>query len=263
VCAHSEQYVPSALNIAANLVDKKTGRKVKTIAHVYEDSAYGQAENVLTRKEASRYGLELIHSQAFPGGSADLTPYVNKLKSVNPDFVTGSVFFFDVCNFIRTFKEQKFNPMGYHFGAEQDEFISAMKKDADYTFTWLPWDEKIKGPRVLQTFEKFRKKFQSNMDPFSALGYTSVYVLKEAFERAGSTDSDKLLSALKQTDLPQEKGNILAAKGGRIQFDERGENKNVIVMEGQILNQKREIIFPPEYKTGEAVFPIPKWEERA
>jgi branched-chain amino acid transport system substrate-binding protein len=100
------------------------------------------------------------------------------------------------------------------------------------------------------------------MDAFAAHGYASAYVLKDALERAASTDSAKLREALAETDLTAEKGNILPTKGGRIQFDQKGENKNIIMMVGQILNQKREIIWPTAYKTGDPLFPIPKWSER-
>jgi ABC-type branched-subunit amino acid transport system substrate-binding protein len=114
----------------------------------------------------------------------------------------------------------------------------------------------------MEVVQKFRKKYGENMDAFAMHGYACAYVLKEALERSGSTDSDKLLKALKETDLSPDKGNFLPTKGGRIQFDEIGENKNIIMMSGQILNQKREIIFPPQYKTNDPVFPIPKWNER-
>jgi len=262
VCANSDVLIPAALNIASTLQDKKTGKKVKTLAHLYEDSAYGQAETAVIKREAPKYGLDFVSAQAFTGGTPDLTPYVNKLKSVNPDFIIGSVFFFDICNFIRTFREQNFNTMGYHFGAEADEFLTEMKKDANYTFTHLPWDEKMNIPRIMEVVQRFRKKYGENMDAFAMHGYACAYVLKEALERSGSTDSDKLLKALKETDLSPDKGNFLPTKGGRIQFDEIGENKNIIMMSGQILNQKREIIFPPQYKTNDPVFPIPKWNER-
>lgn len=257
-----EHYVPAGLAMVASLQDKKTGKKVKTIAHLFEDSAYGQGENVVTKREAPKYGLELIHSQAFPGGTTDLTPYVNKLKSLDPDFITSSAFFFDGVNFIRTFKEQNYCPRGYWFGAQSDEFLTEMKKDGDYDFTTLFWDESVKMPRGKEVVEKFRKQFGLNMDGYVALGYTCTYVLKDALERAASTDADKLRKALAETDLPHERGNFMPSKGGRIQFDENGENKSTIMMGAQVLNQKRGVIWPPEYKTAEPVFPVPKWSER-
>jgi branched-chain amino acid transport system substrate-binding protein len=262
VCVISDNYVPAELELAASLQDKTTGRKVKKIAHLYEDSAYGQGENALMKRDAAKYGLELIHSQAVPGGAADVTPYVNKLKSSNPDFIIAAVFFFDTCNFIRTFKEQDYCPMGYLFGADSDEFLTEMKKDGNYSFTYLNWDETMKASWDRQILVRYKKKFGSNMDGWAAQGYTSVYVLKDALERAASTDRDKLRKALAETDLPAEKGNLLPTKGGRIQFDEKGENKNILTMMGQVLDGKRVIVWPSDYKTGDPVFPVPKWGER-
>lgn len=266
VTANAEVFVPSELAAIAAMVDEKTKKKVRTIAHMYEDSAYGQAENVIYKRDASKFGLELILSQAYPGGTTDLTPYVNKIKSLNPDFVGLTGFFFDTCNFVRTIKEQNFNPMGYLIEGNSDEFLTEIKKDSNFAFTYLLWNEGIKIPgtekKAMEVNERFKKQFGMNMDGWAMLGYVSTYVLKDALERAASTDPNKLRKALAETNLTGPKGNIMATKGGRVQFDEIGENKNAIIIFGQVLNGKREVTWPPEYKTAEPVFPVPKWSER-
>lgn len=266
VIPNAEIFAPAEVAMIASLRDKRTGKKVRTIGHMYEDLGYGQVTDASYKTEAPKYGMEISLSIAYPGGAADLTPYVNKLKSVNPDFTKLTGFFFDNCNFVRTIKEQNFNPMGYLVEGNSDEFLTEMGKLANYAFTYLVWEEGIAIPGVKtkgrQVNARFREKYGTNMDGWAMMGYVSVFVLKDALERAATTDSDKLRKALAETDLTVEKGNIMITKGGRLQFNEIGENKNAIILGGQILNQKRECIWPSEYKTAESVFPVPGWSER-
>lgn len=47
--------------------------------------------------------------------------------------------------------------------------------------------------------EAFKAKYGKAPDAFNALGYDMVYFLKDAFERAGEVDSEKLKEALATT----------------------------------------------------------------
>lgn len=61
-------------------------------------------------------------------------------------------------------------------------------------FTPFSDDERISG-----FVEKYHEKYNSDPDLYSAAYYDAVYLLKDAIERAGSTDSDKLRAALSET----------------------------------------------------------------
>lgn len=88
--------------------------------------------------------------------------------------------------------------------------------------------------------------------------YTSVYVLKDAIERAGSLDTDKVVKAIEQTDL---KGT----PQGRIRFDPKSHQviPSLDPDEGSIgtifqwQGGKRVVIFPPKIATGK--IQLPPW----
>jgi branched-chain amino acid transport system substrate-binding protein len=90
--------------------------------------------------------------------------------------------------------------------------------------------------------------------------YTCVYILKDALERAASTDREKIRDALAKTHLkPGEKGNIQPCS---IIFEEAGQNKDARTVIAQIQDGKRRSIFPVQFASREPIWPMPKWKDR-
>jgi branched-chain amino acid transport system substrate-binding protein len=91
--------------------------------------------------------------------------------------------------------------------------------------------------------------------------YMAVYTLKDAIERAGTLDSDKVVEALKKTDME--------GVYGRIRFDP--ESNQIIASldpkEGAVgtifqwQDGERVVVFPPKIATGEIM--LPPWMEQA
>ena len=55
------------------------------------------------------------------------------------------------------------------------------------------------GKAIKNLSDKFKEKYGEAPDAFNALGYDTVYLLKDAIERAGSTDGAKIKEALAET----------------------------------------------------------------
>jgi branched-chain amino acid transport system substrate-binding protein len=79
----------------------------------------------------------------------------------------------------------------------------------------LPKDQMPGGASFL---EKYKKKFNQDVELFAPMGYDAVFVFIEAMKRAKSTDPAKFLSEVGKTDY---KGVI-----GPIAFDDKGDLKN-------------------------------------
>lgn len=102
----------------------------------------------------------------------------------------------------------------------------------------------------------YEKKYGLEPEGYgTSSSYMAVYVLKDAIERAGSLDPDKVVEALKKTDL--------MGVYGRIRFDPK--NNQIIPsldpMEGAVGTVfqwqagKRVVVFPPKIATGEILLP--------
>jgi branched-chain amino acid transport system substrate-binding protein len=88
----------------------------------------------------------------------------------------------------------------------------------------------------------------------------AVYVLKDAIERAGSLDTDKVAAALTKTDME--------GVYGRIRFDPKSNQiiPSLDPKEGAVGTVfqwqagKRVVVFPPKISTGKIL--LPPWMEK-
>jgi branched-chain amino acid transport system substrate-binding protein len=117
---------------------------------------------------------------------------------------------------------------------------------------------RLKGAREFA--DRFLKKYNFEADGAAVQSYTNVYILKDALERAGTTDRVKLRDALAATDIGLgEKGNMLTVP---IKFNEKGQIVKFEHMFKQILDGDYRSIYPPELAARKPVFPVPKWKDR-
>jgi branched-chain amino acid transport system substrate-binding protein len=85
--------------------------------------------------------------------------------------------------------------------------------------------------------------------------YMAVYALKDAIERAGSIDSDKVADALKKIDL--------VGVYGRVRFDPKSNQiipshdpaEGAVGTVFQWQDGKRIVVFPPKIATGQILLP--------
>ena len=75
----------------------------------------------------------------------------------------------------------------------------------------------------------------------------AVYVLKDAFERAGSLDKEKLRDALTKTNLKTFYGGI--------KFSKAGNNTAKPMVLRQIQNGKYVVVAPSAFAAGKLVWP--------
>lgn len=91
-------------------------------------------------------------------------------------------------------------------------------------------------------------------------GYTVLYLIKDAIERAGTLDVDTLVTAIEQTDM--------ATIGGRLRFDKTNHQaiygddpkETLVGQQLQWQDGKRVTIWPPKIATGE--FKLPPWMKK-
>jgi len=79
----------------------------------------------------------------------------------------------------------------------------------------LPKDQMPGGARFL---EKFKARFNADVELYAPMGYDAVFVFVEAMKRANSTDPARFLPEIGKTDY---KGVI-----GPIAFDDKGDLRN-------------------------------------
>jgi branched-chain amino acid transport system substrate-binding protein len=174
-------------------------------AIVYPNYEYGQAAAATFKEQLrTRQGgnLEFIE-QATPLGKIDAGPVVQALIDAKPDAIFSSLFGPDLARFVREgelrglFKDR---PV-FNLLAGEPEYLDPLKDETPqgWWVTGYPWYG-IDTPAHARFRDAYRKKFDDYPRLGSVVGYSAVKSAAAAIARAGSTDTPKLVAAMR--DLP-------------------------------------------------------------
>jgi branched-chain amino acid transport system substrate-binding protein len=218
--------VSDSLTQIMNLAEKQTGKRPKTIGLVYDTTAYSLAFiKPLKDGVLKKVGLEAVVDQAFTAPLSDATPLVQSVRSKRPEFLlvnTSSIS--DAKLLIEKLHEfglgQGRVPIlapGANIGAP--EMISLLGADKMEGIISLAanW-ESHKQASLAQDLSRRAKEPWMTQD--SLCSYGSIFLIKDALERAGSLDRDKLMQALLATDTSTGPADYFV--GGKLRFDPTG-----------------------------------------
>lgn len=238
---------------------KAKGTGVKSAALLHENTLWGNTVAKYMEQSLKEKGIELLRKSVYTVGSSDYTLELAKLKALKPDVLVANAYFSDSLIIIRNMYELKFNTMGV-IGAggayNSPKFIAQMGKLSEYILN-CDYACDPKNPRTAKIAEIYKKRFGIEFEPNPAYGYTCVHLLKDAIERAGSTDREKVRLALAQSNF---RDHILPQDA--IRFDETGQNIGANPLVWQVQNGVPKVVYPPRYAESEPAFPMPPWEKR-
>jgi branched-chain amino acid transport system substrate-binding protein len=185
---------------------------MKTAVVMSEDAAWTTPLDAEYIKCLPTIGLQVIDHIRVSPDTTDFTPIFNKIEGEKPDVIITGIAHVGVQPTVQWKQQEVPIPM---FGISAQATNSSFWNDTNGAVEGVLY-QAVSGPGVAVTPKTlpFVNSFKAKYGNFpSYCGYTAydeVYYLADAFKRAGSTDSDKLVDALEKTDYV---GTI-----GRIQF---------------------------------------------
>jgi len=183
------------------IVEAVKAKGVKRWAIVAPNYEYGQsaAANFKKLMAAAVPGFEVVGEQ-FPAlGKIDAGATVGALAQAKPDAIFNVLFGADLTAFVREGNtrglfEKKL--VGSLLTGEPEYMIPLGDETPEgWIVTGYPWEE-IPDPAHKAFVEAYRAKFNDTPRLGSLLGYVVVNMIHDLLEKAGSTDTDKLLAAL-------------------------------------------------------------------
>jgi branched-chain amino acid transport system substrate-binding protein len=241
-------------------IAKATGREVKTAVYLHEDSAYGTSLGEEWEKVGPRNGIQLLARIPYSSKTADLTSEVSKAKALNPDVLLSSGYRPDSILLVRTLAELKANFLGV-FGCQSAGFYhptfhEAVGKPAEFLFDT---DQGVsrRSPHGQRLQRDYKTRYNEDMALGAAYAYTAALVLKDALERAGTTEGPKLRDAIAATSLADH-----PLPQAEIRFDATGQNVNAAPVGYQWQGKDIRIVWPPDQAEVKPIFPVPRWEQR-
>ncbi len=163
------------------------------------DYAVGLSKAFTTTFEAQ--GGKVVSKEAYAAGDNDFRAVLTNLKALNPEVLFVPGYYEEVGLIVRQARELGMNmPIlgadGYESPKLTEIAGAAALNDVYYSSHYSSMDT---AENVVAFNEAYQAKYGKAPDAFNALGYDMVYFLKDAFERAGVADSEKLKEALATT----------------------------------------------------------------
>ncbi len=204
---------PSTYMQAAMLAEeaaKLPGKRWATIAPNY---AYGKDAVAAFKKilKAKRPDIEFVGSQWPALFKIDAGAEVQALLRVKPDGVYNVTFGGDLAKFAREGKLRGLfkgrTIVGLLTG--EPEYLDPLKGEApvDWIVTGYPWYD-IKDAKHDAFLKAYQKKYNDYPRIGSIVGYNTMLTIAAALKKAGSTDTEKLVAAMKGLTLDSPSGKI-------------------------------------------------------
>ncbi len=213
VVAHDGQQGPTLARFAINQL------KAKNIAVIDDSTAYGQglADNFEATVKA--LGGKIVAREHTTDKDTDFKAILTKIKGRKPDLIMFGGIDPQAGPMIKQMKDLgiKAGFIGGD-GMQTPNFIKLAGDAAEGAMASIPGLPKDQMPGGKAFLEKYKAKFNQEVELFAPMGYDAVFVFAEAMKRAGSADPAKFLPEIGKTDY---QGVI-----GPIAFDDKGDLKN-------------------------------------
>lgn len=225
----------------------KMGRKLTRVAHLYEDTDWGQSVAKSQRQYWKNHGYDIVVDMSYARPLSDASSLVSKVKAAKPDIVVFQAYIGENILFCKTaHRFDLWNVPWLATGtAEQPAMLEAVKEQGENMFDMNMWAFDI-SKEAGAFNKKYVAKFHKDMDGNAALLYQSVWIVKEALEATGKADRQAVADELHKIKIGP--GNpALFLPYRYISFDKKGVNAGGDYIFSQVQNQRWVTIYPEKF----------------
>jgi branched-chain amino acid transport system substrate-binding protein len=185
---------------------------MKSVVVMSEDAAWTTPLDAEYLKCLPEAGLKVLDHIRLSPDTTDFTPIFNKIEGQKPDAIITGVSHVGTQPTVQWKQQEVPIPM---FGVSSQATNSTFWNDTNgatdgVLFQAVSGPDVAVTPKTLPFVKAFKNKFGNVPSYCGYTAYDEVYYIVDAIKRANSTDPDKLVTALEQTDWV---GTI-----GRVQF---------------------------------------------
>lgn len=213
VVAHDGQQGPTLARFAVGTL------KSRNVAVIDDSTAYGQGLADNFAATVKTLGANIIAREHTTDKDTDFKAILTRIKGKNPDLIMFGGIDPQAAPMVKQMKELgiKARFIGGD-GMQTPNFIKLAGDASEGAMASIPGLPKDQMPGGKAFLEKYKAKFNQEVELFAPMGYDAVFVFIEAMKRAGSADPAKFLPEIGKTS---HQGVI-----GPIAFDEKGDLRN-------------------------------------
>ncbi|MBI9075121.1 MAG: ABC transporter substrate-binding protein [Desulfatibacillum sp.] len=248
VMAKAEHYGRDMVEFLAGL-SQIVGHPIKRLALLHENTAFGTSAALAQKKALHRAGLEVVVEVSYRAAEVtDLNREVSRVLDAGPDAIFTATYVQDSILMARAFEKAGMDIPLVNTGSTMISplFIQELGPAIEKYFALTDYSKYL--PAAARVNESYQKRFGLEMPGDCALAYQCVWIIKEALEKAASTDKNAIRDALAATDMPAGEHMILAVPS--LSFDQEGQNKYSRAFVIQVQNGEIAPVWPPEYAHG-------------
>jgi branched-chain amino acid transport system substrate-binding protein len=248
--------------IIANFADLKEKYGLTKVFIMAQDVSHARGAAEVMGKVAGSKGFEVTGTEIYPTGATDFSMGLLKAKSTGAQIINIWMDMPESAILLKQWYDLKIPalPFGSTLAAaEQPGFWDATEGKGEYTLCNVVNAGNAPSeatPWTMKFYNAYAEKWGVEPEGLGASSsYMAVYALKDAIERAGTIDSDKVVTALENIDM--------MGVYGRIRFDPKTHQvipatdpKEGAV--GSILqwqDGKRVVVYPKSIAMGEILLP--------
>ncbi|MCB2186102.1 MAG: ABC transporter substrate-binding protein [Deltaproteobacteria bacterium] len=232
------------------------------LAIMVQDVAHARAGGGIIAKVMAKKGWTVLEPEVYPTGSTDFSMGLTKAKNENAQIILIWMDMPETSILLKQWHDMKVPALPFGSiisAAEQPGFWKATDGKGEYCLANVVNAGNAPSnatPWTMKFVNAYKKMYGVEPEGYgTSSSYMAVYVIKDAIERAGSLDPDKLTAAMKSTDL--------MGVYGRIKFDPKTNQviPSLDPKEGAVgtifqwQDGKRVVVFPPSIATGKILLP--------
>ncbi|MBV8890054.1 MAG: amino acid ABC transporter substrate-binding protein [Alphaproteobacteria bacterium] len=249
--------------------------KPQTIGIISADAEFGKNAAEGARDNAKAAGLQIVYDRAYPPSTVDYTPIIRSAQAANPDITYVASYPPDTVGILHAVSELGYKTQMFG-GALVGVATAALRTQLGPLMNgvvvgelWEPAPT-MQFPGILDFLKEYQAKAPGEgVDPLGyflpPFAYSELQILGDAVEATKALDDDKLGQYLHAHSFNTIIGDIAFGPDG-----EWTQPRPIFVqyhgIAGNGLDQFRDtsritVLDPPQYKTGELIYPYAKARE--
>ena len=192
----------------------------KTIAILHDKGDYGKTYAEYSKKFIEESGkAKVILFEGITPGQVDYGSVIQKVRGANVDAVIFGGYHPEASRLVQQMKKKRLNVIFMAAdGIKVDPFLKLAGPDAEGVYATGPKDN-IDSPVQNEAIEAHKKMFGTAPGNYYLEAYSACLAIVNAIEKAGSTDSAKVIDALHK--------EYVETPIGKIRFDSKGDAEGV------------------------------------
>ncbi len=185
----------------------------KNVVIIAENTDYGTGQVESDKKFFEELGIKVLDAIFVELNTQDFQPILARIQAMNPPpdairvDVTGQASY----NLEQQMVDLGIAPSTKTIGeastdAIAPEFWQSVPNGNYYTFSFIGLPPSLYNDTTRHVAEEYEKVFKTQPPSYALEAYDSVWILADAIERAGTTESRALIAALEDTDITLAQG---------------------------------------------------------